>query len=166
MKRKALVSEIDWQGISCRFVLYLANSFEHLKKVDQVYGLVLNDKNEILLVSNDNKCWILPGGHVEKGETLLDTLNREVYEEAAAEVMDAKPFFYQKVYLKDKLGKYVFNENQVRFVCRLKKQDKFVKDPDCEKVKYQCWCSIKELGSLLKWGDTVGFIQKEIQNLI
>ena len=34
-------------------------------------GLIINEKNEILLVKNPRKGWEYPGGIVEEGETLI-----------------------------------------------------------------------------------------------
>ena len=39
-----------------------------------VAGLVCNDKNEILLLESPRRGWEYPGGMVEPGETLQDTL--------------------------------------------------------------------------------------------
>ncbi|XP_075680090.1 uncharacterized protein LOC142646054 [Dermatophagoides pteronyssinus] len=49
-----------------------------------VGGLVINDKNQILIVKERTKItdyWKFPGGYVEQGEELSDAVVREVYEE-------------------------------------------------------------------------------------
>ncbi len=45
-------------------------------------ALVRNDAGEILLVRTHRRGWEVPGGQVELGETLIDGLKREVYEES------------------------------------------------------------------------------------
>ena len=50
-------------------------------------GIITNQKNEILLqLRSDKKLWGLPGGAVEKGESVEQTAIREVLEETALHV--------------------------------------------------------------------------------
>ncbi len=57
------------------------------------YFVPYNPKNKTILVGDHKKSglWLMPGGHIDKGETLLETLNREIYEELGVE-----NFFNQK----------------------------------------------------------------------
>ncbi|MCF8269025.1 MAG: NUDIX hydrolase [Crocinitomicaceae bacterium] len=62
----------------------------------RVYGIVLNDKREVL-VSHERRGGYeftkFPGGGVELGEGILDALHREFKEELDA-VIDTSTFFY------------------------------------------------------------------------
>ena len=49
-------------------------------------GVVLNDKEEVLMVKTHNAGWVFPGGQVEVGENLIDAVKREIREESGIEV--------------------------------------------------------------------------------
>ncbi len=59
-----------------------------------VGALIFNEKNEIFLMKSPkwNDLYSVPGGHIEKGETRLDALRREVKEETGMEIHDEKLF--------------------------------------------------------------------------
>ena len=54
-------------------------------EVIRVKALLLNSNNE-LLMGYAHKVYQFPGGHVEDGETLTQTVNREVLEETGIEL--------------------------------------------------------------------------------
>lgn len=49
-------------------------------------GIVINDKDEILLVKTHRGGWVFPGGQVEVGENVIDAVKREISEEAGIDV--------------------------------------------------------------------------------
>lgn len=62
-----------------------------MERVDAVYSCIVNDQNEILMVYNqDVQEWSLPGGKVEKGETLNQAVLRETFEETGYHVTQKK----------------------------------------------------------------------------
>ena len=60
--------------------------------VPGVRAVILNSDNEVLLqLTKDWNQWGLPAGGVEVGETALDALKREVFEETSIRVIHAEP---------------------------------------------------------------------------
>ena len=52
-----------------------------MKKEKSCGIVVFNDKDEVLMVKHNKGHWGMPKGHVEDGETEMDTAIREVFEE-------------------------------------------------------------------------------------
>jgi 8-oxo-dGTP pyrophosphatase MutT (NUDIX family) len=124
--------------------------------IDQVYGIILNDKNQILLCNHINGMVLLPGGKRENYDTsLIATLIREAIEEANV-ILDEdtiKEAFYQSVVVDDKITSY-----QIRYIARPKVINKFIKDPD-ESIISIFWVDIDDLPKHLGWGTTDKVIQ-------
>lgn len=77
----------------------------------RVYGLLINDKNEILLSDEQNeglRFTKFPGGGLELGEGLIDALKREFIEECDVEIE-----VIRHVYTTDFYEKSIFNDSQV-----------------------------------------------------
>lgn len=70
--------------------------------VKRVKVLLINSKNEILLGYAHN-VYQFPGGHVEEGEDLIQTINREIKEETGMEldIKNIEPFACLMGYYKD-----------------------------------------------------------------
>ena len=77
----------------------------------RVYGLLINDKGQILLSDEEEygfRFSKFPGGGLEYGEGLIDALKREFVEECNAEVEIIEHFYTTDFFIKS-----VFNESQV-----------------------------------------------------
>jgi len=70
--------------------------------VKRVKILIINSNNEVLLGYSHNN-YQFPGGHVENGESLIETVNREMLEETGINlgVSDIEPFACALGYYKD-----------------------------------------------------------------
>ncbi len=53
-------------------------------------GICLTEDDHVILISNDRNSWDLPAGRPEGNETWVQTLRREMQEEACATVTDAQ----------------------------------------------------------------------------
>lgn len=75
--------------------------------------LALNQHNQLLMLRRtDNGCWGVPGGAMEPGESLEDTVKRETREEAGIEVTDLELFGVysgQELYYQYPNGAEVYN---------------------------------------------------------
>lgn len=66
----------------------------NVKKIKIAGGVVVNEYDEVIVASQRGKVktWSLPKGHVEEGETEIETAIREIYEESGAkELKFVKP---------------------------------------------------------------------------
>ena len=60
--------------------------------------IIINDKNEVLLIHHNAGHWDFPKGHMEEGETEVQTAIREVKEETNIEVEVNEEYRYSTKY--------------------------------------------------------------------
>lgn len=56
------------------------------KHIVSAAAIVVNEKNEILLIKGPRRGWEMPGGQVEEGESLTDAVIRETKEESGIDI--------------------------------------------------------------------------------
>lgn len=99
--------------------------------------IVMNEKNEILLVHHNDGHWDLPKGHMEAGETEVDTAIREVKEETNIDVEVNEKYRYTT--------KYSPKENVMKEVVYfLAKNTSNSKKPQLEEVSEVKWYKFDE----------------------
>lgn len=82
-------------------------------------ALIFNNKNEILLVKSDYKWgekWVVPGGTLEKNETPIECVKREIKEELGIEIYNILQIDYKISKSKDFHKDVVFHFYD--FICR------------------------------------------------
>ena len=60
-------------------------------------GIVINEKDEILMVKTHHGGWVFPGGQVEVGENVIDAVKREVMEETGIDIEVGEVFVYLQI---------------------------------------------------------------------
>ncbi|MDR7076893.1 ADP-ribose pyrophosphatase YjhB (NUDIX family) [Neobacillus niacini] len=56
------------------------------KHILSAAAIVINEKNEILLIKGPKRGWEMPGGQVEEGESLTNAVIRETKEESGIDI--------------------------------------------------------------------------------
>lgn len=123
--------------------------------ITQVYGICFNASNEILIVKKpDGNEWILPGGKPEPGETLEETLKREMMEEATVTVKNCQPLGVQKVTFPQNPNRIEGDEfYQARFICEIENVLSHTHDPDDGILLDRKFVPMGEITNWVKWGD-------------
>lgn len=72
----------SWIPFECKVEYYLCSSRADFNgPVTTVHGLFFNQNKELLLVKHKRRGWEVPGGHIEGGESFIEAMHRELYEE-------------------------------------------------------------------------------------
>ncbi|HJD05645.1 MAG TPA: NUDIX hydrolase [Candidatus Onthoplasma faecipullorum] len=111
------------------------------KKYTQVSAYVFNDENQLLIVKNGNT-WTIPGGHPEAGETKLETLSRELMEEACLTIKDVQYLGAVEV---QEDGK---NYYQLRYFAKVDKILPFVQEWEINERKF---VDLENLSEYITW---------------
>jgi ADP-ribose pyrophosphatase YjhB (NUDIX family) len=83
----------------------------------RVEAVIFNKNNELLLVEHeklDKRYWVLPGGHLEFGETFEKCIKREIKEELGLENIAVKDFLFLDEYINKKKKRHVV---KLGFLC-------------------------------------------------
>ena len=118
-------TSIDWEGKVYKIEYEDMDDFSSLSMelCTQVYGVCFIG-NEMVVVRNGlRNTWGLPGGSIEKGETIEQTFKREMKEEANVEVLKWVPIGVQGVRSSDNHLTY-----QLRVCALVKEIGDFVSD--------------------------------------
>jgi ADP-ribose pyrophosphatase YjhB (NUDIX family) len=59
-----------------------------VKKSRTSGGVIINEYDEVIVVSQKGKSWSLPKGHLEPNETELEAAIREIYEESGVKELE------------------------------------------------------------------------------
>lgn len=117
------------------------------EKYTQVSGYIFNDQNQLLIVKN-GKTWTIPGGHPEEGESQLETLNRELMEEACVTLKDIN--YLGAVEVVEKGETYY----QLRYTAKVNEILPFKQEWEiCERL----FVDLKDLSKYITWSKGITF---------
>ncbi len=122
-------------------------------------GVVLNNNQQIILVSQKGKSWSLPKGHVEAGEDLLAAAKREIYEEAS--VKDLEYLGDVGSYGRFQCGDPSSGEYKTISIFVFKTNESVLQpqDPDNPEAK---WIGIDDVTNWLSWKEDKEFFVKMV----
>lgn len=110
--------------MSLDYIFRPAKNMTGLDPITQSSGVCFDEGGRILILRQEGKSWNLPGGHPEAGETLEQTVEREVYEETTVKIGRRQMIGYQEVREDGKIIRY-----QARFACLVERVDPMQPDP-------------------------------------
>ncbi|KYQ91682.1 hypothetical protein DLAC_07459 [Tieghemostelium lacteum] len=106
-------------------------------------GVVINDKNEILLITEKQRPdrWKIPGGALDVGEDLCNTAVREVFEETGIKSEFVSVLGFRQ------LQNYAFDRADIYYVCALKPLSSEI-NMDTNEIGQCKWTPIQEFVNL------------------
>lgn len=143
---------IKWKGKQFTITWIRTDSLEGIFPITQVYGVCFNDKNEILIgrQSKDGQ-WQICGGHPEKGETIEETLKREILEELDVKIKNIKLLGVQKSTSEGKESETIY---QVRCVCGVDELLPQTIDPADNVMWERKFVPADKVTTYIRWGVT------------
>ena len=129
-----------------------------MKKEKSCGCIILNNKNQILLILQNAGHWGLPKGHVEEGETEEQTAIREVKEETNVDVIVDTNLRYRMVYNpKEDVEKEV-----IYFIAKNKSNDC---KPQLEGVQEMKWLDIDNAINTITYENSKDLLKKVKKDL-
>ena len=153
-------------GLKCRFDGYsgVDKSILESSGFGRIMGLV-NYKSEIVLILHEKGSWNFPGGHMEAGENAMETLLRELDEEADVK---AKPEAVEPVLLVKTFtmpdDEWIEDETQLICYAEIDELPPLTPDPD-EDIIDRKLVSVDEIYEYIMW-DSITWITGWLQERI
>ncbi|MEI7777226.1 MAG: NUDIX domain-containing protein [bacterium] len=102
-------------------------------------GIIINQKNEIVLVKQGSVSWSFPKGHLEKDETPLEAAKREILEETGIKDLILEKELESYVRTSDVYtpnGIEVVNKKITLFVFKTSQEEVFTEDDITSEIKW------------------------------
>ena len=149
-------SSYTFNGLEVTMTWLKDNDLSKYLPITQVYGIVFNSKGEILVARETSEGkWQIPGGKPEKGETIEETIRRELLEEVDVKAGKIYPLGAQKTEVPNNPNK---SEGdlfyQLRCVVELDELLPQTPDPDRGNVWERMFVPVGKITEYIKWGET------------
>lgn len=111
------------------FEYHQCDSFDDLprERIKQCYAVAFHGEKIVIVHNRKKDTWGLVGGSTEDGETIEQTLHREIQEESNMKVLSFRPIGYQKVIDTSGAEEPYY---QLRFFAIVEPYGPFESDPD------------------------------------
>ncbi len=148
---KSPVSEIwNYRGEQIESFWYTAHSYNGLKPITQVYAVCFTREGKVMVISATSyNGWNVGGGKPESKETPLQTIRREMNEEASVDLAKARMIGYCKTRNLNKQGKWIY---QLRYVALIDRIKPLKPDPDKGILRKRKFIRPEEFTHYITWG--------------
>jgi 8-oxo-dGTP pyrophosphatase MutT (NUDIX family) len=142
------------QGLRARATWIPADDYDGEEPLVQAYALCVIGDLVCVIRSPETGTKMLPGGTIEAGEDPMETLHREVDEEANLELSAVELLGVQRVEHSDTHPDY--REDviyQARYVAEIERADFLTEDPSEGFVFQRCFVPLDDFADVIGWGD-------------
>ena len=134
------------------------NQKKVLKKEKSCGCIILKNKKVLLVYEKNRNFWGFPKGHMENGETEIETALREVKEEVGLDVEIDKERRYTLNYIiRDEIDK-----TTVLYIAKAKNDEIIMQENEIENIR---WCSFEEALNILTFDNWKEMFKKVIEDL-
>ncbi len=169
--QRPFVNWKSYNNVDADVIRARLNSIINSTSVEAATGVLVIDKNQEILLLKSKKefdCWVVPGGHIEYGESIEDCAKRELKEETGLDLDDIIFFQTQESLTKrlSAFGNQISGRHFIFLNCLAR--TKLLKPEvslDSDKVDYIWINPIKALKQLQINEATQKFIRKYIKSL-
>ena len=130
----------------------------NLKKEKSCGCIIIKDQKVLLVYEKNRNFWGFPKGHMEDGETEIETALREVKEEVGLDVEIDKKRRYTLNYV---IGNEI-DKTTVLYIAKAKNEKIIMQESEIENTK---WCSFEEALNTLTFDDWKEMFKKVIDDI-